>query len=177
MPRLQHNQPYNAKFQNEQITIKWQCLNTKPSIKNEITKFPYKEIQKNKAHLEVHFGVWSMGLRVLEEPFFLIPFKWWVILFPIKSERRWCLGRCHYQCKKNESLEMGFKNGFVTKVVKNTKIWKNDWGRWMKASWETWESDFLEKKWCNEGENASGRREWIVTMEEERREKSEEGKA
>ena len=46
----------------------------------------------------------------------------------------------------------------------------------MKASWETWESDFLEKKWCNEGENASGRREWIVTMEEERRVKREKHK-
>ena len=78
--------------------------------------------------------------------------------------------------QKNESLEMGFKNGFVTKLIKNTKIWKNDWGRWMKASWETWESDFLEKKWCNEGENASGRREWIVTMEEERRVKREKHK-
>ena len=86
MPRLQHNQPYNAKFQNEQITIKWQCLNTKPSIKHEITKFPYKGIQKNKAHLEVHFGVWSMGLRVLEEPFFLIPFKWWYF-FPLKVRK------------------------------------------------------------------------------------------
>ena len=38
-------------------------------------QFPNKEIQKNKAHLEVQFGVWRMGLRVLEEPFFLIPFK------------------------------------------------------------------------------------------------------
>ena len=41
---------------------------------------------KNKAHLEVHFGVWSMGLRVLEEPFFLIPFKWWYF-FPLKVRK------------------------------------------------------------------------------------------
>ena len=39
----------------------------------------------------------------------------------------------------------------------------------MKEGWEAWESDFLEKKWCNEGENASGVKEWIVTMEGEGR--------
>ena len=43
----------------------------------------------------------------------------------------------------------------------------------MKEGWEAWESDFLEKKWCNEGENASWWSVWIVTMEEERRKKRE----
>ena len=64
-----------------------------------------------------------MGLRVLEEPFFLIPFKGWVIFFPIKSKKGWPIGRCHCQCKKkNGGLEMGFKNEFVEKMVKDTKI-------------------------------------------------------
>ena len=35
------------KFQQEQTIAKWQCLNTKLSMKNEINKFPNKEI-KNK---------------------------------------------------------------------------------------------------------------------------------
>ena len=87
-------------------------------------KFPTKK-SKNKAHLEVHFGVWSIGLRVLEEPFFLIPFMWWMILFPTKSEERWSLERLHYQRKKkkkNGGLEMGFKKmGFKKKWLRTQR--------------------------------------------------------
>ena len=63
-----------------------------------------------------------MGLGVLKEPFFIIPFKRWVIFFLIKNEKGRSIGRCHCHAKKNGGLEMGFKNGFVVKMVKNTKI-------------------------------------------------------
>ena len=144
-PRLQHDQPYNAKFQQEQITTKWQCLNTKLSIKHEINKFPNKEIQKHKAHLKVHFGLWSMGLRVLEEPFFLILFKWWVIFFPTKVRKDGLLEYAIINAK-NGGLEMGFKKWVCSKSGQEYKDLKKGWGRWMKASWEAWESNFLEKK-------------------------------
>ena len=36
--------------------------------------------------------------------------------------------------------------------------------------------DFLEKKWCDEGEDASGGNKIIVTMEEERRVRKEKQK-
>ena len=107
------------------------------------TNFPTKKSRKRKTYLEVHFGMWCMGLGVLKEPFFIIPFKRWVIFFLIKNEKgrsigdpfkRWVIffliknekgrsiGRCHCHAKKNGGLEMGFKNGFVAKMVKNTKI-------------------------------------------------------
>ena len=46
----------------------------------------------------------------------------------------------------------------------------------MKASLEAQGMDFLEKKWCDEGEDASGGNKIIVTMEEERRVRKEQQK-
>ena len=48
-------------FQQEQTTTKWQCLNIKLPTKHETSKFANKETKKW-THLEVFFGVWSMGL-------------------------------------------------------------------------------------------------------------------
>ena len=59
-------------------------------MKHEINKFPKK---KKKTHLEVHLKVWSMGLGVMREPLFIIPFKRWVVFFPIKSEKGRPIGR------------------------------------------------------------------------------------
>ena len=39
--------------------------------------------KKKKPRLEVHFGVWSMGLGVLKEPFLIIPLKRWVVFFSL----------------------------------------------------------------------------------------------
>ena len=93
--------------------------------------------------------------------------------FPLKVWKEGPLEDAIVNAKKNGGLEMGFKNGFLAKMVKNTKIWEDieGDGRWMKEGWEAWESDFLERKWCNEGENASWWSVWIVTMEEERKAK------
>ena len=72
--------------------------------------------QKKKTHLEVHLKVWSMGLGVMREPLFIIPFKRWVIFFPMRSEeRRPIRGWCHCQCKEKGSLKMGFTKWVCSK--------------------------------------------------------------
>ena len=61
--------------QNDNVSTPSSQLNMKS------TNFLAKKKIKKWAHIEVLFGVWSMGLGVLEEPFFLNPFKGWVIFF------------------------------------------------------------------------------------------------
>ena len=46
------------------------------------------------------------------------------IFFPLKVRKDSPLEDVIHK-KKNGGLEKGFKNGFVAKMVKNTKIWKN----------------------------------------------------
>ena len=64
-----------------------------------------------------------MGLGVLEEPFFLIPFKGWMIFFPLKVRKNGPLEDAIVNAKKKmEVWRWVSKNGFVAKMVKNTKI-------------------------------------------------------
>ena len=65
-----------------------------------------------------------MGLGVLEEPFFLIPFKGWMIFFPLKVRKNGPLEDAIVNAKKKkmELWRLVLKNGFVAKMVKNTKI-------------------------------------------------------
>ena len=114
-----------AKFQQKQTSTKWQCLNIKLSKNMESTKFPTKK-SKKWAHLEVHFGEWRMGLRILKDPFFIIPFKGWVILFPIKSKKRWPIGRCHCQCKKKWRFGDGFQKWVYGKIGQEHKDLKKN---------------------------------------------------
>ena len=98
---------YNVKHSNK--NKQQQNDNVLPSSSQENMKSTNLPTKKQKwAHLEVLFGVWSIGFRVLKEPFFLIPFKGWMIFLPIESKKRWPLRRCH-ESAKNGSLEMGFK--------------------------------------------------------------------
>ena len=79
--------------------------------------------------------------------------------------------------KKKKVWKWVSQNGYVAKMAKNTRIWKDIEGdEWRKVE-KFQKVIFLEKKWCSEGENSSGRRKWIVTMEEEGRRKKEERKA
>ena len=114
-----------AKFQQEQITTKWQCLNTKLSTKHEINKFPNKEIQKMSPpwspFWSAEHGSWGLGGALLPHSI-----QGMDDIFPIKSKKEWPIGRCYCQCKKKmEVWRWVSKNGFVAKMVKNTKIWKD----------------------------------------------------
>ena len=78
--------------------------------------------------------------------------------------------------KKKKVWKWVSQNGCVAKMTKNTRIWKAIEGdEWRKVE-KLRKVIFLEKKWCSEGENPSGRRKWIVTIEEEGRKKSEKQK-
>ena len=106
--------------------ITQQFKNAPRANKNEMTmsqhqvlnktwnQFANKETKKMSPPWSLFWSV-EHGSWILEEPFFLIPFKWWVIFFPIKSKKRRPIGRCHCQCKKNEGLEMGFKKWVCSK--------------------------------------------------------------
>ena len=87
------NSNKNKQQQNDNVSTPSSQQNIKPT--NLPTKKPKKKKKKNLAHLEVLFRVWSMGLRILKEPLFLIPFKRWMIFLSIESKKRWSLGRCH----------------------------------------------------------------------------------
>ena len=63
-----------------------------------------------------------MGLGVMEEPFFLIPFKGWVIFFPLKVGKEGPLEDVIDNAKKMKVWRWISKNGFVAKMAKNTKI-------------------------------------------------------
>ena len=59
-----------------------------------------------------------MGLGVLEEPFFLIPFKGWMIFSPLKVRKNGPLEDAIVNAKKkkkNRALEMGFKKWVCSK--------------------------------------------------------------
>ena len=125
-----------AKFQQEQITTKWQCLNTKLSTKHEINKFPNKEIQKMSSpwspFWSVEHGSWGLGGALLPHSI-----QGMDDIFPIKSKKEWPIGRCYCQCKKkNGGLEMGFKKWVCSKDGQEHKNLKRYWERWMKASLE-----------------------------------------
>ena len=126
-----HNFNKSKQQQNDNVSTSSSQQNMK--LANLPTKKPKNELTL-KSFLEC--GAW-----VLEEPFFLIPFKGWVIFFPIKRKKGRPIGRCHCQCKKkkkkkNEGLEMGFKKWVCSKDDQEHKDLKNYWGRWMKASLE-----------------------------------------
>ena len=125
-----------AKFQQEQITTKWQCLNTKLPAKHEINKFPNKEIQKMSSpwspFWSVEHGSWGLGGALLPHSI-----QGMDDIFPIKSKKEWPIGRCYCQCKKkNGGLEMGFKKWVCSKDGQEHKNLKRYWERWMKASLE-----------------------------------------
>ena len=81
--------------------------------------FPSKETQR-KTHLDVHVRIWSMGLRVLNEPLLIMPIKCWIIFLTMKSKKRGSIGRRrHFDAKKN-----GFENGFHQKWVCGKSVQK-----------------------------------------------------
>ena len=60
-----------------------------------------KQRNQRKTHLEVHVGMWSMGLGVLKEPLLIIPFKSWMIFLSMRSKKRGSIGRrWHFGAKK-----------------------------------------------------------------------------
>ena len=132
MPRLQHNQPYNAKFQNEQITIKWQCLNTKPSIKHEITKFPYKEIQKIKLTLKsiLECEAWVLGSWRSPSSSFHSSDGWY--FFPLKVREDGVLEDAIINAKKWKFGD-GFQKWVCNKIDQEHKDLKK-WLREMNES-------------------------------------------
>ena len=139
---------------------------------NEASKqhFP-KQRNKRKAHLEVHVGMWSIGLGVLKEPFFIIPFKWWMIFLSIKSKKRRPIGRGWQCCAKKRGVWKWVSQKWVcSKNAEKHKDMKKYWRGWVKGSWEVEKSVFLETKWGDEEENARWRGEWIVSMVERRKE-------
>ena len=110
-----HNFNKSKQQQNDNVSTSSSQQNMK--LANLPTKKPKNELTL-KSFLEC--GAW-----VLEEPFFLIPFKGWVIFFPIKRKKGRPIGRCHCQCKKKKKMKVWrwvSKNGFVAKMIKNTKI-------------------------------------------------------
>ena len=123
-PSLQHE------FQQKHTTTKWQCLNTKLAIKHEINNFPPPPPKKT--HLEVHLRVRSIGLGVLKDPLFIIPFKWWMIFFPMKSKER----RPIYSAKKREVWKMGFTKWVCSKNGQEHKDLKRCWGKCVKGGRE-----------------------------------------
>ena len=77
-------------------------------MEHEFNKFPNKETKKQ-AHLKVHVGMRSMGLGVLKEPIFIIPFKGWMVFFlHEKWEKKayWKMVTLSMQRKRK------FENGF-----------------------------------------------------------------
>ena len=125
---------YNVQNSNKNKQQKNDNVSPSSSQQNiKSTNLPTNQKKKKWTHLEVLFGVWSMGFRVLKEPLFLIPFKGWMLFLPIESKERWSLRRCHWKCKKWRLGDRFQENGFVAKVVKNTKIWRdiegNEWNQ------------------------------------------------
>ena len=165
--RLQHNQSYNAPNSNKSTQQSDNVSTSNFQWNMETTFFQTKK--QRKTHLEVHFRVWSMGLGVLKEPLFILPFKWWIVFFPMESKKRRLIGRGWHCCvKKREVWKWVSQNGYVGKMAKSTRIWKNIEGDgWREVEKFRKVFFFLEKKWWSEEENSSGRRRWIVTMVEE----------
>ena len=88
---------------------KQQNDNVPPSSSQQNMKSTNLPTKKMKwAHLKVLFGwVWSMGSRVLKEPLFLIPWKY---------KKRWPIGRCHENTKKEIKKE--------EKKRKKKEVWR-----------------------------------------------------
>ena len=71
-------------------------------------------------------GAWVLGSWRSPSSSFHSRDGWY--FFPIKSKKGRPIGRCHWQCKKKKKMKVWrwvSKNGFVAKMVKNTKIWKD----------------------------------------------------
>ena len=85
-----------------------------------------KKKKKKITHLEVHLRVWSMGLGVLKESLFIIPFKGWMIFFPWKVRKDGLLeDETIVNAKKKEVWKWVSQNGYEAKMAKNTRIWKD----------------------------------------------------
>ena len=99
------------------------------------------------------------------------------IFFPLKVRKEGLLEDDNIvNAKKKEVWKWVSQNGCVARMAKNTRIWKDIEGdEWSKVE-KFRKVYFLENKWCSEGENLSGKRKWIVTMEEEGRKKREKQK-
>ena len=81
---------------------------------------------KKQAHLKVHVGMRSMGLGVMKEPLFIIPFKGWVVFFSWKVRKEGLLEDDDIiNAKKKEVWNWVSQNGCVAKMANNIRIWKN----------------------------------------------------
>ena len=116
---------YNV--QNSNKKKQQQSDNVPPSSSQQnikSTNLPKTKKQKW-AHLEVLFGVWSMGFRILKEPLFLIPFQGMDDISSHWNKEKIAPYKMPWKCKKWRFGDGFQENEFVAKVVKNTKIWKD----------------------------------------------------
>ena len=137
------------------------------------TNFPPKKKLTLKSILE--WGAWVLGSWRSPSSSFHSRDGWY--FFPWKVRKEGLLeDETIVNAKKKEVWKWVSQNGYEAKMAKNTRIWKDIEGdEWTKVK-KVRKVFFLEKKWCREGENPSGRRKWIVTMEENGRKKREKKK-
>ena len=109
--------PKRKQKRNDNVSTSSSQQNMKPT--NLPTKKP-----KKWAHLEVFFGVWSMGLGSWRSPSFSFHSSdgWYFFLLKVRKEGP--LEDAIVNAKKMKIWRWVSKNGFVAKMVKNTNIWK-----------------------------------------------------
>ena len=129
-------------------------------------------------------GAWVLGSWRSPSSSFHSRDGWY--FFPIKSKKGRPIGRCHWQCKKKKKMKVWrwvSKNGFVAKMVKNTKIWKDfegderkqvrGLGKWFSREEMVWRG--RKCKWMKCVNSNNGEREKSAGKKKRWRQRKREG--
>ena len=112
-PSLQHE------FQQKHTTTKWQCLNTKLAIKNEINNFPPPPQKKLTLKSILECGAWVLGSWRIPSSSFHSSDGWYFFPWKVRKEGLFIVQR------KGKFGKWVSQNGCVARMAKNTRIWKD----------------------------------------------------